>query len=69
MILTLREKVEKLLLSPRLVKSERQMLQFVLDTNGDAPLEGVLYPNVEAHIEGRFEWFYDKKGNSRGRKK
>jgi hypothetical protein len=61
----LREMVEKLLEVPSLPREERKMLRFVLDTNGDGELEGMLYDDVETHIRGRFEWFYTPAGELR----
>ena len=53
----LKEKVEKLLEAP-LPRDERATLQFVLETNGEGELEGMLFPDVEAHVKARFEWYY-----------
>jgi len=61
----LREKVEMLLTVTTLEKAERQMLQLTLDVNGDSELEGLLYPEVESHVEGRFEWFFTPSGTLR----
>ena len=55
--MNLREKVEKLLDAPT-PRDEREMLQFVLETNDNEELEGMLFPDVETYINGRFEWFY-----------
>lgn len=61
----LREKVERLLTVTTLEKAERQMLQLTLDVNGESELEGLLFPEVEAHVEGRFEWFFTPAGSLR----
>ena len=53
----LREKVKKLLDAP-IPRDERETLQFVLEANGDGDLEGMLFPDVESHINGRFEWYF-----------
>lgn len=62
--MTLREKVEKLLAAPAIPPEERKMLDFVL-TTVPGPLEGMMYPDVQAHVEGRFEWFYRGDGRLR----
>jgi len=61
----LREKVEKLLTVRTLGTAERQMLQLTLDVNGKSDLEGLLYPAVESHVVGRFEWFFLPNGQAR----
>lgn len=61
----LRSKVLKLLEVRTLPSDERRMLDFVLTTTPDGPLEGLLYPDVQAHVEGRFEWFYRCDGQLR----
>jgi len=58
----LREMARKLLEAKELPAEEREVLTFVLETNGDNELEGMLYPEVEAHLRGRFEWFYTPDG-------
>lgn len=57
--MTLREKVEKLLEAPGLPPDERKLLDFVL-TSVPGPLEGMMYAEVQAHVEGRFQWFYNR---------
>ncbi len=63
--MTLREKVEKLLAAPGLPPEERKMLDFVVTTVPNGPLEGMMYPDVQAHVEGRFQWFYRGDGHLR----
>ena len=62
----LREKVLKLL-AINLRPDERKVLDFIIEANGDVPLDGLLFPTVEAHIEARFEWFYTPDGVLRGK--
>lgn len=59
---TLREKVQKLLAVRTLPADERKWLNFVLESVPDGPLEGMMYPDVQAHVEGRYEWFYRPDG-------
>jgi len=61
----LRSMVVKLVEEAKLPADELQTLQFVLEVNGDSPLEGRLYPDVESHIKGRFEWFFAPDGSLR----
>ena len=63
--MTLKQKVEALLTVETLERSERQVFQFILDTNQDGELEGMMFPDNEAHVEGRFEWFFTPDGTRR----
>jgi len=63
--MNLRTMAERLLTVPNLPLIEAQVLQFVLTTNGDNDLEGMLYPAVEGHIRGRYEWFFTPAGDLR----
>jgi len=65
--MTLREKVERLLTDAPLPHDERKMLQLVLDTTGEGELDGLLYEDVEAHVVGRFEWYFFPNGTLRRR--
>lgn len=62
---SLREMVRKLLEVPNLGKEELAVFQLLLDVNRDGPLEGRVYPDVEAHVRGRFEWYYLPDGSLR----
>jgi len=54
----LRDKVVKLVEGAPLPQDERAVLLFVLETYSDGPLKGVLFPDVESHINGRYEWYF-----------
>ena len=56
--MNLRLKIEKLVEEAPLPREEKTTLQFVLETNGDGELEGMLFPDVETHVNGRYEWFF-----------
>lgn len=63
--MTLREIVDKLLTVKNLPTAERQKLDFVIQMSGNDPLEGMLFPEVEQHIRGRYEWFFLPDGTLR----
>jgi hypothetical protein len=63
----LREMVVRLLTVESLERAERQMLQLTLDVNGPGPLKGLLHDEVEDHVEGRYQWFFDADGKRRTR--
>ena len=65
MLMTLREKVDALLTVTSLPRDERKQFTFVLEVAGDAPLEDMLYEGVVAHVNGRYEWYFDHQGNRR----
>jgi hypothetical protein len=65
--MTLHDMVVKLLTQPGLDAAERQQLNYVIEINGDAALEGRLHAEVEAHIVGRYEWFFTPSGQARSR--
>lgn len=66
--LLLREMVEKLLGVDSLPEEERQTLQFMtaICNGGERrPFEGMMYPENEAHIRARFEWYFKRDGTRR----
>lgn len=64
-MLTLLEKVQKLLEVPDLRTDERKVLQFVISTLADRPLEEQVFPDVRSQIEARFQWYYRPDGQLR----
>ena len=60
--MTLREKVEKLLTVEALPAPERKVLVYIVTTCPDGPLEDKVHPAPQAHIEGRYEWFFRADG-------
>lgn len=62
---SLREMVRKVLEVPDITQVERTIFQVLLDANREGPLEGHIYPDVEAHVRGRFEWYYLPNGKLR----
>lgn len=65
-MMTLRDKLQKLLEVSALPEQERKLLAAIpLMTDPNKPLEDQMYPRVRAHIEGRFEWFFKPSGELR----
>lgn len=60
--MTLREKIMKLLEVPALPHREREVLDFAVTMTPEGPLEDLMFPDTIAHIEGRYEWFYNPQG-------
>lgn len=62
---TLREKVVKLLEVSDIPMDERKALELVMTSVPEEPLEGLMFPEGQAHVEGRFEWYYRPNGELR----
>lgn len=63
--MTLRRMCEKLLTVPTLPEDERKTYEFLLSEFLEGPLEDTMFPENEAHLRGRYEWYFKPDGTRR----
>ena len=63
--MTPREQIVALLTVDTLPTDERKVFEFILETNGEGELEGLMFEDAESHLRGRFEWYFTPDGERR----
>ena len=64
-MLTIYDKIERLLTIPTLSEDERAKLLYAMLSLPEEGMEDHLHPTVRAHIHARYEWFYCPDGQRR----